>query len=185
MAESINDLSIQASEQFASGNYTEALSNYYRLLANDLNSSIGHYNVGVVCGILGDIELAVAFYKRAIRLDENNIRAINNLAGIYIYNLQDFDMASQYLDYVIKIAPNDAEAYNAYGNICLYKEDFKKAELYLKKAILFDEKYFKNHFDIARAYVGLKQKTKAKKAINKCLELYPNYKPALDLKNNL
>ena len=144
-----------------------------------------NYNVGVTCAVLGDIELAVAFYKRAIRLDEKNIRAINNLAGIYIYQLKDFDMAIQYLDYVIKIAPNDPEAYNAYGNIYLFKEDFKKAELYLKKAIFFDEKYYKNHYDIARAYIGLKQETKAKEALENCLKLQPEYKPALELKESL
>ena len=85
-------------------------------MALDINSSTGHYNVGVCCGLLGDIELVVAFYKKAIFLDEN---------------------------------------------------------------------YFKNHFDMARTYIALKQKTKAEKALEKCLELVPNYRPALDLKNNL
>jgi len=181
----INDSLQKASELFAKGEYTEALKIYYSILALDLNNSSYHYNVGVTCSALGDIELAVAFYKRAIRLDEKNVRAINNLASVYIYSLQDFDIATQYLDYVIKIAPNDAEAYNAYGNIYLFKEDYKKAEMYFKKALLLDENFFKNHFDIARAYVGLKQKAKAKKAVNKCLEMFPNYEPALNLKNSL
>jgi len=183
--ENINELNKCASEAFAKGEYLIALQYYYRLLAIDTSSSAGHYNVGVVCGILGDIELAVAFYKKAIRLDETNVRAINNLAGIYIYNLQDFDTAIKYLDYTIKIAPNDAEAYNAYGNIYLFKEDFKKAELYFKKAIFLDENYFKNHYDMARACACLKQKTKAKKALKRCIELAPNYQPAIDLQNNI
>ena len=183
--EKINDLSLKASEFFAKGLYIEALKIYYTILATDLNNSAYHYNVGVACSVLGDIELAVAFYKRAIRLDENNIRAINNLAGIYVYNLQNFDAAVEYLDYAIKIAPNDAEAYNIYGNIYLSKKDYKKAEMYLKKAILFDDKYFKNHFDMARVCIGLERETEAKKMLEKCLELYPDYEPAVKLKDTL
>ena len=183
--ENINELYKEASKLFEKGDYAEALKYYYRMLSYDLNNSISNYNVGVTCGVLGDIELAVAFYKRAIRLDEKNIRAINNLAAIYIYNIKDFDMAVQYLDYAIKLAPNDPEAYNAYGNIYLFKEDYKKAQMYIRKAVLLDEKYYKNHYDMARACFGLKQNAEAKKEAERCLELCPGFEPAVILKNSL
>ncbi len=183
--EQINNLSLKASELFVNGQYTEALKIYYTILATDLNNSSYNYNVGVICSFLNDIELAVAFYKKAIRLDEKNIRAINNLASLYVHRIKDFNIAAEYLDYVIKIAPNDPEAYNTYGNICLYKNDFEKAKLYLKKAIMLDENYFGNHYDLARAFIGLEQKTDAKKELKKCTKLNPNYKPAFELLDSL
>ncbi len=179
--EEINKLYIEAGELFAKGEFVEALKIYYRLLSNDINNSANYYNAGCACGALGDIELAVAFYKRAIRLDETNIRAINNLASIYVYNIKDFGIAIQYLDYVIKIAPNDAEAFNIYGNIYLSKKDYKKAQMYFRKAIQFDENYFKNHYDMACALIGLEKNIAAKEALEKCLKIYPNYEPALEL----
>ena len=37
--------------------------------------------------------------------------------------IKDIDTACKYLDYAIEIAPNDAEAYNVYGNIHFDKKE--------------------------------------------------------------
>ena len=94
-------------------------------------------------------------------------------------------MDKEYLDHAIKTEPNDPEAYNLYGNLSLIKEDYKIAEGYFKKAIFLDENYFKNYYDLALAYIGLKDNKKAKVALDKSLELQNDFKPALDLKESL
>jgi len=174
-----------ANDLFDKGKYLEALSEYFTVLAYDLNNSISHCNIGITYEMLNEFELAVAFYKKAIRLDETNIRATNNLARIYIDVVQDYNIASQYLDFAIKTDPNDAEAYNIYGNLCLKKNDYKMAEDYFKKSIFLDEKFFKNYYDLAVAYIGLKDNQKAHEALERCLALRSDFIPALELQNTL
>lgn len=181
----IIELSKKANECFMYGNFLEALKLYYTVLLEDMNNSITHCNIAMTYEMLSELELAVAFYKKSIRLDEKNVRAINNLARIYIDNIKDFDIASKYLDYAIEVEPNDAEAYNLYGNLYLIKEDYKIAQSYFQKSIFLDEAYFKNYYDIAKAYIGLGDNKKAKEALNKCIELRNDFKPAFELEKTL
>ena len=183
--EKIIEFSKKANEFFAEGNYTESLKYYFLALSEDINNSVSHCNIGINYEMLFEVELSVAFYKKAIRLDSKNIRAINNLARIYIDNIKDYDIATQYLDYVIKTEPNDAEAYNLYGNLMLIREDFKSAENYFKKSIFLDENYFKNYYDLAKAYIGLDDKAKAKEMLEKSIELRSDFRPAIELKDSL
>jgi len=181
----IIQIATDANQLFAQGKYTEALKLYYLILSKDLNNSVNYCNIGITYEVLSEPELAIAFYKKAIDIDKTNIRAINNLARIYVDIAKDYDTAAKYLDYTIKIAPNDAEAYNTYGNLNLIKEDFKMAETYLKKSIFLDENFFKNYFDLAKVYIKTEDKTKAKENLHKCLELNPNFTPAEELLENI
>ena len=175
----------EANECFKKGDYINALSKYYSILSMDLNNSITHCNIATVYEILNEFELAVAFYKRAIRLDEKNIRAINNLAGLYINTIKEYDIAQEYLDFAIKTAPNDPEAYNLYGNLYLIKKDYKLSETYFKKAIFLDSKFFKNYYDLARCYMAQNDNKKALDNINKCIELESEFEPAIKIKEAL
>ncbi len=183
--EDIVKLAEKANQLFAQEKYKEALSYYLSALALDADNSISHCNLGIVYEMLQENELAVAFYKKAIRLDEKNIRAVNNLARIYIDIVGDFEIAAEYLDWAIKTEPNDAEAYNLYGNLSLKKKDYTLAKDYFKKSIFLDSEFFKNYYDLALAYKGLNKKKEAKEALNKCLELQNNFKPAIELNKSL
>jgi tetratricopeptide (TPR) repeat protein len=177
----IIQIATDANKLFAQGKYKEALSLYFVVLSKDLNNSVNYCNIGIVYEIFSEFELAIAFYKKAIDLNDKNIRAINNLARVFIDIVKDYDTASKYLDYTIKISPNDAEAYNTYGNLYFIKEDYKKSKMYFNKSIFLDENFFKNYYDIAKVYIKTEEKTKAKEKLEKCLELNPNFSPAKDL----
>ena len=181
----ISELSKEALDDFYKGDYYNALKIYFFLLSQNFEETKLHGNIAMTYEMLGEIELAVAHYKKSIRLDENNIRSINNLARVYITVIKDLDMASKYLDYAIKISPNDAEAYNLYGNICLIKDDYEIAEKYLKKSILLDKDFFKNYYDLACVYEKAGEKEKAQEAVNKCLELKPDFKYGKELSEKL
>ena len=183
--EKIIELTDKANEYFSNGEYKEALKYYYSALTEDVENSICHCNIGITYEMLRETELAVAFYKKAIRLDDKNVRAINNLARIYIDEVKDFDIATKYLDYAIETAPNDAEAYNLYGNLSLIKKDYEIAKSYFKKSIFLDEYYFKNYFDLAKALIELNNIDEAKEMLDKSLELRADFIPAIELRKSL
>ena len=141
----INEMAKKAFELYYAGNLDAALAFYYKILSEDLNNSVNYYNVGLVYDSLREYELAVSFYKKSINIDSNNIRSINNLARIYIDEVKDYDIAQVYLNHAIEVAPNDAEAYNLFGNLWRINGDYKLAIRYLQKSIVYDKNYFKNY----------------------------------------
>lgn len=178
-------ISEDATNAYYSGNFENALSLYYRILAQDLNNSGNYYNIGLVYENLDELELAVSYYKKSIRLDGANVRSINNLARIYIEEIKDFETAKIYLDRAIEIAPTDAEAYNLYGNLSMLENDFDIAVAYFKKSIVLDEEYFKNYYDIALAYYAQDKIEEAKNNIKKSIELNQNFPKAQELLNEI
>lgn len=173
-------LATEANNLFFSGEYKKALSIYYKILSEDIDNSTNYYNIGITYEMLNEYELAVSYYKKSIRIN-NYIRSVDNLARIYIDVIKDFNIAKEYLDFAIKSVPNDAEAYNLYSRICVADKDYDMAEKYLKKSIFYDDKFFKNYYDIASVYYELKNKEKADENIKKCIELNNSYAPAKEL----
>ncbi len=177
----ISETANEAGKLYFQGNFKDALSLYYKILAEDLNNSVNYYNIALVYEALNELELAVSYYKKSIDIDSNNIRSINNLAGIFIEKIKDYDTAEKYLNYVVKIAPEDAEAYNLFGNLSMIKNDFSLAVRYFKKSIFLDENYFKNYYDLAVAYFGLNDKENAIQNVKKSIELNPDFPKAKEL----
>lgn len=177
----IVELSTEASNLFMQGKYYDALSIYLNILSQNFNESGIHGNIGMTYEMLGEYELAVAHYKKSIRLNENNVRSVDNLARVYINLLKDFEIASQYLDHSIKIAPNDAEAYNLYGNLYYLKQDYEMAERYFNKSIQLDNDFFKNYYDLAITLKSQKKNQEALEAAKKSHELRPDYVDAVNL----
>ena len=83
------------------------------------------------------------------------------------------------------MAPNDAEAYNIYSNICMLENDYKMAETYLKKSIFLDENFFKNYYDISLVYLAMDNKEKAIEMVKKSISLNDNFPPAKELLQKL
>ena len=181
----ITKLSIDASNLFMQGRYYDALSIYLDILSQNFNESGTHGNLGMTYEMIGEYELAVAHYKKSIRLNENNVRSVNNLARVYINVIKDFVIASQYLDHAIKISPNDAEAYNLYGNLCYLKQDYDMSARYFAKSILLDSEFFKNYYDLALTQKSQNKIDDALNSVKKCLELRPDFADAIELKKVL
>ena len=177
----ILELSKQAGKLYLSGDFYGALRLYYKVLSDDLGNSVNYYNIGLVYESIQEIELAVSYYKKSIKINPNNVRSINNLARIYIDVVKDCEIAQTYLNHAVEAAPNDPEAYNLLGNIALLKEDYELAFAYLKKAIMLDENYFKNYYDIAIAYCAVNDTANAKLNLEKSISLNPDFPKAHEL----
>ena len=75
---------------------------------------------------------AINFFELALKADNTNIAAMNNLANSF-KNTEQYFKAEQIYKKIIKIDPNYINAYNNYGNL---KSDINDTESAIK---LFDQ----------------------------------------------
>ena len=107
----------------SSGDYAEALENYYEALQleeDPYDRSYILYNIGLIYSSNGEYLQALEYYHQALELNLNLPQALNNIAVIYHYqgvkaskkqNLEIakglFDKAAEYWRQAIKLAPNN------------------------------------------------------------------------------
>ena len=95
---------------------------------------------------------ASIYYQKAIKINPENIRTLNNMAYNYICK-NDYDSASRYLEKLIFLDKNHALSYANLG-VCYYaQKNFKKASLNFSKSIELNP----NGLDfLAKGYHSLK-----------------------------
>jgi tetratricopeptide (TPR) repeat protein len=107
----------------AEGEYAEALQNYQEALALEEDSydrSFILYNIALIHTSNGDHEKALDYYHQALELNPRMPQALNNVAVIYHYQGEQakaandleraeqlFDLAAQYWQQAIRLAPNN------------------------------------------------------------------------------
>ena len=113
----------------SSGDYAEALENYYEALKleeDPYDRSYILYNIGLIYSNNGDFLKAVEYYQQALNLNAKLPQALNNIAVIYHYqgtkasekkdfeSAQNmFDKAGDYWKIAVQLAPNNyTEAQN-------------------------------------------------------------------------
>ena len=107
----------------SSGDYAEALENYYEALKleeDPYDRSYILYNIGLIYSNNGDFLKAVEYYQQALDLNSRLPQALNNIAVIYHYQgtkasekkefelaQNMFDKASDYWKSAVRLAPNN------------------------------------------------------------------------------
>lgn len=107
----------------SSGEYAEALENYYEALKfeeDPYSRSYVLYNIGLIYGCNGDFLRALEYYHQALSLNGELSQALNNIAIIYHYQgikaSEDkefelaqnmFNKAGRYWKSAIRISPNN------------------------------------------------------------------------------
>ena len=131
-------------------------------------------NLGVLYKFMGEYELAIASYERAITLKTNNYTAINNLSFA-------FDSVGRTNEaVVIRKKLHNARINNPYyhallGNKAYSKLQFKKAESHFKQAILLDSSEHEFHFGLAKSFSAQNKLTLASKTLEKAIKVSPFY----------
>ena len=107
----------------SSGDYAEALENYYEALKleeDPYDRSYILYNIGLIYANYGDYSKALEYYQQALDLNARLPQALNNIAVIYHYQgtkasekkefelaKNMFDKAGDYWKKAIRLAPNN------------------------------------------------------------------------------
>ena len=101
------------------GDRQEAVSLLEQLLAMDNTHALAHNDLGVLSYESGDMQAALAHYKKAADLMPENENLQKNLADFYWVEMKDHQRAMETYVKALKLDPQDVELHLSCGQICL------------------------------------------------------------------
>lgn len=165
----------------------EAIDAYLNALSINPNIVEAYNNIGEIYRNLNDINKAKEFYQKAIAADELFLDAKTNLA----YVSKDFDslkklktqLAFYYLSLLFQEIGNYDEAlefalqteeYNQIADLYLIKGNIKKAEIFLKQALIVNPYSVSALINLANIEVGNKNFEAAEAKYKKAIDISPS-----------
>ena len=133
-----------------------------------------HLNYGVALSVAGKgdeaiRELLVAFEPGVNSGKTQRTFAANNLGLVYLNNKKDYENAEKWFNKAIFYDPKFYMAYYHLGVIYFKKgksrnsvSDYRKAEEYLKSALVIHGSDGRSHLFLAEVYIGLSEREKAR-----------------------
>ena len=132
------------------------------------------YNaLGVILERSGNPNRAIEFYKEAIRVDKNYIKAYNNIGAI-LYRKKEYKKAVEIFKLALDLNSSDLSTYVNIGAACNRAKYYKQGIEYLKKAIELDPKNSGAYTNLGNIYNKVKKYDLALKAHKEALKLDPN-----------
>lgn len=129
--------------------------------------------------------LAFQYFENALKLKPTNEIVLYDVAKLLQDMKRDEESIVQY-GKLLELNKNHTQALYNLGAIHLErKKDPSKALDYFTKAIAVDPKYTEAYFARGVCFEFLKDLSNAKADYNMCLQLSPNYEPAIDALNGL
>jgi tetratricopeptide (TPR) repeat protein len=178
---------------------------YLYLKANQFNEAIEYLkkallfgknkaDIWVTLGIIFSTQLkledAIEAYENALKIEPNNINALNNnaIANQLLSQLREesesiemLERAISYFEHALAIDPNKAEIWNNYGVVLGFLGRFKSSLSAIDKAILLAPNYGNAYFNRARIYLQIGSQNKALAQLKIAVDLDPKlYKDAID-----
>lgn len=166
------------------GDTAKAISSLETAIDQDNQNYGAFLDLGIIYGARKNT-IALEYYDNAIRIKPTATDALYAKAKL-LQDLNKIDEAVALYEQILKMdAGNEFSLYNL-GAINLgVKKDAEKAVEYFTKAIDANPKYAEAYFARGVCYEELKDKTNAYADYQMCLQLKPNYEPAVDALNNI
>ena len=92
------------------------------------------FQKGSLLHAMGKKNEAIGEYQKILRLSQNNVPTLNNIAYLYAEDNRDLPMALQFASRAYMLAPNDGSVQDTLGFVLLKNKKFEEAEKILKKA---------------------------------------------------
>ncbi|MCE2396545.1 tetratricopeptide repeat protein [Candidatus Poribacteria bacterium] len=132
------------------------------------------FQQGNVFMMIGQINMAIEVYSRAIELNPNNPNAYNN-RGVAYSAKGDFERTIEDYTKAIELNPNYAVAYSNRGGVYYLKEEYESAIVDFTKATELNPDYAVAHNNRGVAYYLKEEYESAIADFSKAIELNPNY----------
>jgi tetratricopeptide (TPR) repeat protein len=142
-------------------------------LACTTNNAVAHNSLGNVLETQGKFPEALSQFKKAIELHPS-VRFYNNLAVVLIKN-GNGEAGLSYLEKILEIAPDYADAYNNFSVALGQAGRFEEALRYGKKALELNPDYTDAYNNCATIFQALGQPDQALLNYQKALEINPNH----------
>ena len=169
----LNNLNTQLKKltnHFLSEKYDYVISNGKVLLAKYPFSSYLQNLIGSSYQKIGHLENAENHFQKAIKLDTNNIAAINNLANTY-KSMHEYLKAEELYKRVLEKNSKNINTLINYGNLKIELFKYEEGINFLSKALKIDDKNIFANYNIGMAYLDLGKNSLANKHFIKTLEI--------------
>ena len=123
-----------------SAKYHDVITLYQATLAQNPGCWMAEYNLGLALKNQGQLDQAIAHYRRAINIWPDYVEAHYNLGGAYIEK-GEFDEALAEYRRAIEIRPDEADSHNNYGSALRELKQFDQAEIEYKRALSLRPQY--------------------------------------------
>ena len=81
-----------------------------------------------------NVDDAIVYYEKALKISPNNFIALNNLASFYLQKNQ-LEKAEQYAEKALLLEPKQPYVLDTYGQILLAKKEYQRALTFFSKAV--------------------------------------------------
>jgi tetratricopeptide (TPR) repeat protein len=130
-------------------------------------------NLGKAYQERGQFDEARAAFERALELDPKQVRALNNLALIYLNQLGEPRKARQLLERALALDPEDAPTHVNLGVACNQTDDPTAALKHFQIAFDADPDAPQSFHNLAVAHYRLKQYDRAVEVLERGIALFP------------
>ena len=158
----------KALEKTNRGDFSNAISEYQRAIKMYPYFIEAYNNMGEIYSIIGERDLAITAYSKALEIKKND-RVLLNL-GVEYYNSAHYEKALKYFHESLNENPRFHEG-NYYTGLTYYNlKDYKKSEKFLKKVIQNDPAHLKGNYMLSFIYYEWKEYN----LVLKCLDSIKN-----------
>ncbi len=195
-AEELFELSVN---QISEGKYDQALDTCHSILDIHDNAEV-YYNMGYIKSLKGELEEALACFRRATTINGHHARAHKQMGLIY-QRLGREEEARQSLELaaelhmernqnneaeeifntVLALRPDTINVYNSLGIIYRRQGRLEEALKAYQKAMKVHQNDEYIYFNIARVYLDMGDNLAAQKYLRHALKLNPDFTAAIDL----
>jgi tetratricopeptide (TPR) repeat protein len=124
-----------------------------------------------------NIDKAIEAFKRALRVNPNNLRALYELAKLYDKKTE-YDKAIKTIKRAIKLKPKTRAAWNNLGTLYSKKTEFDKALIAYNSALKINSNYKDAWRNLGLVYIQKNQYNEAIKALKRAVKIDPRFKYA-------
>lgn len=169
----------QAIAQIKNQKFEEAVDSLNMAIETDHQNSEASFQRAGILADVGQDQLALSDYSRAVELNPNDVR-YRNMRGLFLLTRSQLDQALTDFTEAVRIDPKYIQSWNNRGLVKLAKTDFHAAIDDFNKAVEIDPTYADGFNNRGFAWFKMEIYDKALADFDKTLELKPGYVNALN-----
>ncbi len=149
-------------------NYHKAKDAAIKAISLDNSSIEAHLSLALI-KLVNDLDILGAYYsfESAFSIDNSYAKA-HHYYAYYLITIGKYKKALKALEFVLKTAPINLQVNSTYGFTLLLQNEYKKAELHLKKTLTIYPNSEVTYDALIWTYILSKQFNKAKSLVEKC-----------------
>jgi tetratricopeptide (TPR) repeat protein len=152
------------------GDPNKAIDEFEKILTQDPNFTLAHYDLAVAYRDLGMEDEAIQQYERTVELQPNFPEALSNL-GSYYFRSGKLEQAKEVFKKAIKVYPNFIQGLSNLGAVLNKLGHPKEAIPHLKKTLELNPEFAIASFNLGNSQFALNRFEEAQKSYERSVEL--------------